>query len=122
MATPPIIGYQLIKDHSTLLKSKHYFIVAIGDSKVRERIQNAFSFLGFSPAIIIHPSAYISPDSIIGEGTVVFAKSVIETKVKIGKGVIIDIGALIDHDAEICNYCHVKPGQIIMPREKIYIV
>lgn len=81
-------------------------IVAIGNPKIRERIQEEISGV----ITLIHPNAVISRRVQIGKGTVVMAGAVINSDVIIGKGCIINTGASVDHDCKIADYVHVSVG------------
>lgn len=81
-------------------------IVAIGNAKVRERIQEDISGV----ITLIHPDAVISRRVKIGEGSVIMAGTVINTDAVIGKGCIINTGASVDHDCRVGDYVHVSVG------------
>ena len=80
-------------------------IVAIGNAKIRERIQNQIETI-----TLIHPDAVISRRVEIGQGSVVMAGAVINSDVVIGKGCIVNTCASIDHDCKIGDYVHVSVG------------
>lgn len=88
-------------------------VVAIGDAKVRSRIQSNLLRRGFECVVLVHPRAWVSPDVKLARGTVVLAGAVIESGAEIGEGTILDIGALVDHDVSIGEFCHIKPGTVI---------
>ena len=81
-------------------------IVAIGNPKIRERIQEWLSDV----VTLIHPDAVISRRVEIGEGSVIMAGAVINTDSVIGKGCIINTGASVDHDSRVGDYSHVSVG------------
>lgn len=81
-------------------------VVAIGNAKVRERIQEEISGI----VTLIHPDAAISRRVEIGEGSVIMAGAVINTDVIIGKGCIINTGASVDHDCILGDFVHVSVG------------
>lgn len=85
------------------------FIVAIGNSSVREKI-----VLGMPDAVwytAIHPAATISSvGTTIGEGTVVCANAVINPCATVGKHCIINTAACVEHDNTICEYVHISVG------------
>lgn len=80
-------------------------IIAIGNAKIRERIQNQIETI-----TLIHPDAVISRRVEIGQGSVVMAGAVINSDVVIGKGCIVNTCASIDHDCKIGDYVHVSVG------------
>lgn len=81
-------------------------IVAIGNAKIRGRIQGELNNI----VTLIHPTAVISRRVEIGEGTVVMAGAVINSDAVIGKGCIINTGASVDHDCRIADFVHVSVG------------
>lgn len=81
-------------------------IVAIGNAKIRERIQEELRGV----ITLIHPDAVISRRVEIGEGSVVMAGAVINTDAVIGKGCIINTAASVDHDCILGEYVHVSVG------------
>lgn len=84
--------------------------IAIGDSKIREKMISYFEEHGVPIVSIIHPDATIVDDVKIEEGTVIMAGTVINSGTRIGKGVIINTGATVDHDNGIGDFTHVVVG------------
>ena len=81
-------------------------IVAIGNPKIRERIQEEISGV----ITLIHPDAVISRRVEIGEGSVIMAGAVINTDAVIGKSCIINTCSSVDHDCVLGEYVHVSVG------------
>ncbi len=86
------------------------FIVAIGNSQIRETVQSKLAIKGFHLVTLIHPNAVIARDVKIGAGTVVMAGSVVNPGSVIGNGCIVNTGATVDHDNMIEDYVHVSVG------------
>ncbi len=84
--------------------------VAIGNNKIREKIQFQLEALGANVPTLIHPNAVIGEQVKLGIGTVVVARTVINCCSRVGKGCIINTGATVDHDNEIEDYVHICPG------------
>lgn len=99
-------GFPVIGKTCEALKTDGDKIVAIGNPKIRERIQEALN----DTVTLIHPNAVISRRVEIGEGSVIMAGAVINSDVVIGKGCIINTGASVDHDCKIADYVHVSVG------------
>ena len=91
-------------------KENASFVVAIGNSKVREKIQNQLLDNGCEIARLIHPNSVIGSNVYIGIGTVVMAGTVINNGARIGDGVIINTSSSVDHDDVIGDYSHVSVG------------
>ncbi len=99
-------GFEVVGKTNKALQMKDDKVVAIGNSKVRERIQSKLQ----NVITLIHPNAVISRRVQIGIGTVVMAGAVINSDVVIGKGCIINTGASVDHDCKIGDFCHISVG------------
>ena len=96
-----------------VFKYKHEYdvFVAIGNSKIRKKLQGEYESGGVSIVSLIHPYAILPYESVkIGSGTVVMADAVIQTGTELGKGVIINTAATVDHDCKISDYVHVEVG------------
>lgn len=80
-------------------------IVAIGNAKIRERIQRKIETI-----TLVHPDAIIGEKVEIGKGSVVMAGTVINPETIIGEGCIVNTSASIDHDCLLQDYVHVAVG------------
>lgn len=85
-------------------------IVAIGNAKIRQRLQERLEQAGKNLPVLIHPSAVIADGAVIGNGTVVMAGAVVNSDSRIGKGCIINTCASVDHDCRVADYVHVSVG------------
>lgn len=86
------------------------FIIAIGNSAVREKLAKQLQDNNATFATLIHPRAVVSSYATIEEGTVVMAGAVINPDVKIGRHCIVNTSASIDHDCIIEEFAHVSVG------------
>lgn len=86
------------------------FIVGIGNTENRKRIQEELMVKGLHIATLIHPQAVIATDVSLGIGTVVMPGAVINSGSTLGKGCIINTSASVDHDNTISDYVHVSVG------------
>lgn len=98
-------GYPVIGKTTESEKLEGDKIVAIGNAKIRERIQSRINVVS-----LIHPSAVIGSRVEIGSGTVVMAGAIINADAKIGKGCIINTAASVDHDCKVGDYSHIAVG------------
>lgn len=89
------------------------FIVAIGNTKIRCRIQSELSEADLHIVSLIHPAAIIASNVKIGIGTVVMAGAVLNPYTEIGQGCIINTCASVDHDCYIGDFVHVSVGSHI---------
>lgn len=104
---------------SSFQPDKYEVVIAIADSKQRERIVNEL------PANTkffthIHPTAQIQgEDVIIGEGSIICAGTILTTNIKIGKHAQLNLITTIGHDCVIGDYFTTAPGVQISGNEKI---
>lgn len=84
--------------------------VAIGNTQIRQRIQEDLERTGMEIPILIHPNAVIAEDAEIGAGSVVMAGAVVNPGSVIGRGCIINTCSSVDHDCTIHDYVHVSVG------------
>lgn len=104
-------GYEVVGECKSALSYKNAdFIVAIGNTKVRRKIQTELNAMGLHIVSLIHPAAVIASNVKIGVGTVVMAGAVVNSYTEIGQGCIINTCSSIDHDCIIENYVHVSVG------------
>lgn len=89
-------------------------IVAIGNSKIRERIQSKIDVI-----TLIHPNAVIGRRVEIGKGSVVMAGAVINSEAKIGNGCIVNTTSSVDHDCVVGDFSHVSVGAHLCGTVKI---
>lgn len=99
-------GFPVVGKTGEAVKLDGDKIVAIGNAKIRERIQEGLNDV----VTLIHPDAVISRRVTIGNGSVVMAGAVINSDVVIGRGCIINTGASVDHDCQISDFVHVSVG------------
>lgn len=102
-----IVG--VVNDYTKWIESSD-FIVAIGNSKIREFFLNLLKNANASFATLVHPNAVVGTDVVIGEGTVVMAGAIINSGARVGKGVIVNTACSIDHDNTIGDFCHISVG------------
>ena len=108
-----INGYKVIGKTCDIGKySDAYFVVAIGASKVREKIVN--NMKAVNPNIkfgtIIDSSTEISALVNIGDGTIICAHSIITMNVSVGSHVIINLDCTIGHDAVLQDFVTLHPS------------
>lgn len=81
-------------------------IVAIGNNRRREALQQRLYAAGFELATVVHPQAMVSPRAVIGAGCAVMAGAIVGTGAQLGGGVIANCGAVVDHDCRVEDFGH----------------
>lgn len=110
-------GIKIIGKISEINNISDYFIIGIGNDKIRKKISEEYNQLKW--ATLIHPKTIISKTAIIKEGTVVCAGAIIQTEVIIGKHCIINTNCNIDHESIISDYCSICPSSTICGQVKV---
>lgn len=98
--TSDLIQYM---DHSV-------FFVAVGDSRIRQRITEKIRKHHGMVVTLIHPAAAIAENVDIGKGSVVMAGAVINPGAKVGESCIVNTCSSVDHDCLVDDYCHISVG------------
>jgi len=91
-------------------KGIRQFIVAIGDSRIRERLHADAARWGFVPVTAVHPWAAISPSAQLGRDVAIMAGAVVNANTRAADGAIVNRGATVDHDCLLESFSHVCPG------------
>lgn len=86
------------------------FIVAIGDTDIRCKLQMRLVKQGMRVVSLIHPMAVVADTARIDIGSVIMAGGVVNPYAEIGQGVIVNTCASVDHDCVIGNYGHISVG------------
>lgn len=108
-----INGYKVLGKTADVGKYKAaYFVVAVGASKVREKIVG--NLKSANPNIkfgtIIDPTVEISDLVTIGEGTIICAHSIITVNISIGSHTIINLDCTVGHDAVLQDFVTLYPS------------
>jgi len=85
-------------------------VLAIGDPRIRRRLDGAFAAAGLTFPTLVHPSAVLGPRVTLGEGTVVMAGAVLETHLTVGRHCMINVLASVAHHCVIGDYSNLGPG------------
>lgn len=108
-----INGYKVLGKMCDIGKySDAYFVVAVGNSKLRERIVDSMEKMNPNVKFgtIIDTDVEISNLVTIGEGTIICARSSITVNISIGTHVIINLGCTVGHDAVLQNFVTLYPS------------
>ncbi len=96
----------------TLKDKVDYFVVAVGNNEIREKLYKKTKQL-LTPAIVIHPSATIGMGVTIKPGCVILSNVIVNVYSTIGENTIINSGVIIDHECSIGANVHLSIGSTI---------
>ena len=111
----PIIGSDT--DLAYLFKDGYEFAFitmgSIGNPKLRIKLYDEISLIGFKIPNIIDISANVSNFTELGKGIFIGKKSIVNAGAIVGNGAIINTGSIIEHDCKIGEFVHIAPGAIL---------
>ena len=96
-----------------------YFVVGIGDPKIREALTKRAIGLGYKPITLIDPTAVISTGVRIGKGVVILPSVNLAIGCIIKAHVHINYNAVIGHFTEIGEYTTIAPSANIVGDVKV---
>ena len=99
-----------VKPYSFLNPKKHLVTLAIGESKIREKVVTEQLPNNTNYITLVHPSAIISKWNQIGEGAIICAGTIITCDVTIGKFAHLNLQTTIGHDCVIGDYFTSAPN------------
>ena len=89
-----------------------FFVVAVGASRIREKIVS--NMKAVNPSVkfgtVIDPSVEMSDLVTIGEGTIICAHTIITVNIEIGSHVIINLDCTVGHDAILKDFVTLYPS------------
>lgn len=86
------------------------YVVAVGDSGLRQRVAPILSRMGLQPVALVHPSVERTPSASVGEGSVVCAGTVLTDQVRIGAHAVVNVGCTLSHDVTVGDFATISPG------------
>ncbi|MEZ6136803.1 MAG: acetyltransferase [Pirellulaceae bacterium] len=109
-----ILGVPIVEETDSqlrlLAKRQLWAVVAIGENRLRQRLQHKLSEFRFAIATIVASTAWLSPSARIGAGSVLMPNSSVGAEVELGLGVIVNTNASVDHDGRVEEFAHLAPG------------
>lgn len=100
----PVIG--TTADLASYRQYAEAAIVAIGNNRLREELQQRLFKAGFELETVVHPKAIVSPRAVVGAGCAIMAGAIVGTEAQLGAGVIVNCGAVVDHHCRVEDFGH----------------
>ncbi len=94
-------------------KTAFITIGSIGDTRLRRKLFELISEIGYIIPHIIDSTAIVSDYVKISKGVFVGKNAVINADVVLGEGAIINTGTIIEHDCQIGKFAHISPGAVL---------
>ncbi len=111
-AKDEVNGYRVVSDAEffDIPCSRRLFNIAIGDSKVRERIASSCIQRGAKPLTVRSVNAIVYDRNTIGDGAILCANTMITSNAKIGKFFHSNIYSYVAHDCVIGDFVTFAPN------------
>lgn len=113
-------GYKVIGNDSQLLdfynlgiKNAFIAIGFMGKERIRNKLYNNLSKIGYTIPTIIDATAKVAKDVEIGKGVYIGKGAIVNSNSVIGNMAIINSGAIIEHDVSVGMYTHIASGGVI---------
>ena len=104
---PSVYGLQVISDDD--LGPRDHYVIGIGDSKARQRVDERLTARGARPVDLRARTAITGPEVHIGPGGVLCDFTIITASVKIGRQFQCNVYAHVSHDCVIGDYVTLAP-------------
>ena len=114
-STKITIKKKQIPIYSEIKKMKNiYFIIAVGDNFIREKIKNEMEtqYKKINWYTYISNETLISKNNKIGKGSIVMKGSIINSNCEIGEHCLINTGSIVEHDNIFKDFSSIAPGAI----------
>ena len=85
-------------------------VLAIGSPKIKRRLYEKLSSIGFTFPSIIHRSSLVSESASLGDGVIVSPMVIVGPNTKLGKLVYCNYQVGIGHDSVIGDFTQINPG------------
>lgn len=89
------------------------YLLAIGHSATRRRIDTAVTSWGYAPMTLIDPAATIGTDIRLGPGAIVCSGARLETNIETGRHVHLSENCTVGHDTVLADYVTAFPQAAI---------
>lgn len=98
------------------------FVIGIGNSAARARIDTLLRDRGWDATDLIHPAATLGSAVTVGDGSVICAGARLTTNITLGRHVHVNLNATVGHDVALSDYVTLNPlvsvsGRVSIGRE-----
>lgn len=100
-------------DEAVVEAPNAWFVVAIDEVSVRQKLARIYSDAGLRSATLVHPGADMGRTVRLSEGVIICAGARITTNVAIGAHAHVDRGVEIGHDCEVGAYAAIRPRALL---------
>lgn len=91
------------------IKENDYFIIAIGNPIIREKIYKKILDKKGKIFTYIHPTAIISERAEIGKGCIICPNSIVNSNAVLGNNVVLNVFCSVGHDSSVGDHTVLSP-------------
>jgi sugar O-acyltransferase (sialic acid O-acetyltransferase NeuD family) len=114
------LGYPMLGSDTDAQRFKHaYFVLGVGDPRLRRRIVETVGLQDVKWATLISPTARVHPSNLLGTGVVVGRYTDMTVDCRIGHFVLLNIHVVIGHAVHVDEYSVVDPNVTINGEARI---
>jgi sugar O-acyltransferase (sialic acid O-acetyltransferase NeuD family) len=108
------LGYPVLASDAEAARFKGaYFVLGVGDPRLRRRIVESIGAAGHNWATLISPTTRVHPSNSLGTGVVVGRYTDMTVNCRIGNFVVLNIHVVLGHAVEVDDYSVVDPNVTI---------
>lgn len=89
------------------------YVIGIGASDVRRRIDAQVAGYGREAAVLVHPRASLGSDLRLAPGVILAAGARVTTNVALGRHTHLNVNAVVSHDCVLGDYVTCSPGVLV---------
>ena len=87
-----------------------YFIIAIGNNKVRKEVATNMLKIDLKPATLIHPTVCQGQNVAVGRGCIIMPNAILAPHSALADFVIVNTATTVGHHCQVSAYSNICPG------------
>lgn len=103
-------GAAIVGDTGAMSDLDAAYVIGIGDSAIRARLDAQLTSWGREAATLVHPGATVASDNRVSPGVVLAVGVHVTTNVTLGRHVHCNVGAVVSHDCVVGDHATLSPG------------
>lgn len=90
-----------------------WFLLAIGENRIRRDLASLLESQGLQPATIVHPQARRAPSVQVAAGSYIAPGATLAPHCRVGRHVLVNINAVVGHECQIGDFSQICPGAVV---------
>lgn len=106
-------GAQVLGTSDWLSDNDVSYVIGIGASEAREKLDAAVTAHGREACVLVHPLASLGSDLSLAPGVILAAGARVTTNVSLGRHTHLNVNAVVSHDCVVGDYVTLSPGVLV---------